>query len=73
MKSKSASRAGAFAAILFVSVLSVSAAQAGSQSLIGDSLSLTSDPDSPYYLGELAPPSWQGRPQAIRERGGLGG
>jgi len=73
MKSKSASRRGALAAILFASALSVTPAQAGSHNPIGDSLSLTNDLDSPYYLGELAPPSWQGRPHAIRERGGFGG
>ena len=73
MKSKSASRRGALAAILFASALSISPAQAGSHNLIGDTLSMTDDPASPYYLGELAPPSWQGRPHAIRERGGFGG
>ena len=73
MKSNSALRVGALAAILLAGVLSVTPAQAGSHNPIGDSLSLTNDLDSPYYLGELAPPSWQGRPQAIRERGGLGG
>jgi len=70
MKAKSVSRGGTLAAMVFASVLSISAAQAGAQNLIGDSLSLTTDPDSPYYLGEPASPSWQGRPHAIREHGG---
>ena len=73
MKLKSVSRQGALAAILVASALSISPAQAGSHNLIGDAVSLTHDPASPYYVGELAPPSWQGRPQAIRDLGGLGG
>jgi hypothetical protein len=72
MKSTSAPRLGARRAVLLASLLSVAAAQAWSPSLIGDGLSLTDDPDSPYYLGEIAPPSWQGRPYAIPNHGAGG-
>jgi hypothetical protein len=64
-----APRAGALKTMLFASLLSIAAAQARSPNLIGDGLSLTDDPDSPYYLGEIAPPSWQGRRYAIRNHG----
>ena len=46
--------------------LVIAAAQAWAQSLTGDGFSLADGPDSPYYRGEIAPPSWQGRPYAIR-------
>ena len=56
-------------AILFASTL-VIATQAWSPGVNG--LSPSDDPVSPYYLGEIAPPAWQGRPSAIPQLGGLG-
>jgi hypothetical protein len=66
MKSTSTPWVGALRAILLASSLSIAAAQAWAQGLTGDGFSLTDGPDSPYYRGEIAPPSWQGRPYAIR-------
>ena len=51
---------------LFAGTLAVAAAQAWSQSLIGDGLSPWDDPDSRYFHSKVIPPSWQGRPYAIR-------
>jgi hypothetical protein len=55
----------ALAARLFASLLSIAAAQMWSQTLIGDGVSPTDDPGSPYFHSKVAPPSWQGRPYAI--------
>ena len=57
---------GALRAALLASALSIATAQAWAQGLTGDGFSLADGPDSPYYRGEIAPPSWQGRPFAIR-------
>jgi hypothetical protein len=56
-------------AILFASTIAI-AAQGWLSGVNG--LSPTDDPVSPYYLGEIASPSWQGRPLAIPRLGGLG-
>ena len=69
MKSTSTSWAGALRAILLAGALSIAATQAWAHSLTGDTLSLTDGLDSPHY-GEIAPPSWQGRPYAIRSNDG---
>jgi hypothetical protein len=71
MKSTS-TPAGVLRIMLLASVLPIAATQALPQSLIGAGFSPTDNPDSPYYLGEIAPPSWQGRPYAISEEGGRG-
>ena len=69
MKWTSTSLAGALRAMLLASALSITAPQAWAQSLIGDAFSLTDSLDSPPS-GEIAPPSWQGRPYAIRSHDG---
>jgi len=65
MTSTSSPRLGALRTALLASTLVV-AVQAWSPSLIGDGLSPSDDPESPYFHGQLASPSWQGRPFAIR-------
>jgi hypothetical protein len=65
MKTTSASPLGALRTTLLASTLVV-AAQAWSPSLIGDGLTPSDDPESPYFHSQLASPSWQGRPSAIR-------
>ena len=71
MTSTSKRAAGALRASLLASALAVAATQAWSPSLMGEGLSPTDRPDSPYYRGEIAPPSWQGRPYAIPYDGAL--
>jgi hypothetical protein len=68
MTTTSARRFDRARAILFASALAV-AAQAWLPGI--DGLSPADDPVSPYYLGQIAPPSWQGRPLAIPNLGGL--
>ena len=70
MTSTSALRAGRLRKFLFASTLAIAATQALLPG--GDGFSPADDPTSPYYLGQIAPPSWQGRPYAIRELGDLG-
>jgi len=70
MKSTSLRRSGVLRALLLASTLPIAATEAWGTA-IGDVLSLTDDPGSPSYLGEIAPPSWQGRPYAIRGVDGL--
>jgi hypothetical protein len=66
MKSISTTRvAKAAIAIGFLSALSLASSPAWSQSLIGDGLSASQDPNSPYYHSEVAPPSWQDRPHVV--------
>jgi hypothetical protein len=69
MTSTSARRLNGVRTILFASTLAI-ATQAWSPGV--DGLSPADDPTSPYYLGQIAPPSWQGRPLAIPNLGGLG-
>jgi hypothetical protein len=71
MKSKSTRRSGVLRVMLLASTLSIAVAEARGWTLIGDGFSPTDDPGSPSYLGETAPPSWQGRPYAIRSDSGL--
>jgi hypothetical protein len=59
------------AALVVQLVLAATATPASPQGLIGAGFSPTDNPDSPYYLGEIAPPSWQGRPYAIPDDGAL--
>ncbi|HML12131.1 MAG TPA: hypothetical protein VK456_02420 [Xanthobacteraceae bacterium] len=68
----SAREVGALRAMLFATTLAIAATEALSQSLVGNGFSPADDPVSPYYLGQIAPPSWQGRPLAIPNLGGLG-
>ena len=63
---------GALRAILFASTLAIMATQAWSATAIDNGFSPADDPVSPYYLGQIAPPSWQGRPPAIPNLGGFG-
>jgi hypothetical protein len=70
MKSTSPRRYAVLGALLLASTLPIAATEAWGTP-IGDVLSLTDDPGSPSYLGETAPPSWQGRPYAIRGVDGL--
>ena len=65
MTSTSIPRLGPLRAALLASTL-VIALQAWSPTLIGDGLAPKDDPESPYFHGNLMPPSWQGRPYAIR-------
>jgi hypothetical protein len=65
MTATSTPRLGALRAALLASTLAI-AAQAWSPSLIGDGLAPSDDPESPYFHRQLTPPSWQGRPSAIR-------
>jgi hypothetical protein len=67
MTSTSAPRGGKFRDILFASSLAITATQSWLPGVNG--LSPADDPTSPYFLGQLAPPSWQGRPSAIPGRG----
>jgi hypothetical protein len=52
-------------------VLAATATPALAHHLIDAGFSPTDNPDSPYYRGEIAPPSWQGRPYAIPDDGAL--
>jgi len=70
MTSTSAPRVARLATLLFASTLAITATQAWLADSNG--LSPADDPASPYYLGQIAPPAWQGRPLAIPEIGGLG-
>jgi hypothetical protein len=69
MTSTSADRFERVRTLLFASTIAI-AAQGWLSGVNG--LSPADDPVSPYYLGEIAPPSWQGRPLAIPRLGGLG-
>ena len=70
VKSIAARRRGTVWATLFAGMIAVAATQAWSPDLIGDGLAPTDDPDSPYFHSTVAPPpSWQGRPYAIPNRG----
>jgi hypothetical protein len=60
-------RAGA---VLLAGTLAL-AAQVWSPSLIGDGFSPTDAPNIAYFRGEVAPPSWQGRPSEVPEIGRL--
>jgi hypothetical protein len=60
-------RVGRMKAILFASTVVIAGTQAWLPGANG--FSPADDPISPYYLGEIAPPSWQGRPWAIPELG----
>ena len=68
MTTTSTSRTGAVRAALWAGTLAI-AAQAWSLTLIGDGFSPTDGPDSAYFRGDVAPPSWQGRPYVIPEDG----
>ena len=70
MTTTSARRAGALRAALWAGTFAI-AAQAWSPTLIGDGFSPTDGPDSAYFRGDVAPPSWQGRPYVIPEDRGL--
>ena len=69
MVSTSARRLGTLQARLLAIALAIAAEQAWAPSLIGDGIAPSDDPESPYYRSEIAPPSWQGRPYAIPDRG----
>ena len=56
-------------ATLSVQLIMAAATPALAASLVGDGFAPGDGPDSPYYLGEIAPPSWQGRPVAISGAG----
>jgi hypothetical protein len=70
MKSTSTRRLGVLRAMLLASTLSIAITEAREWILIGHGFSPTDDPSSPAYVGEIAPPSWQGRPYAIRSDNG---
>jgi hypothetical protein len=70
MTTASARGAGAIRAALLAGTFAI-AAQAWSPTLIGDGFSPTDDPDSAYFRGDVAPPSWQGRPTVIPENSGV--
>jgi hypothetical protein len=70
MTSTSAIRVGRIRTLLFASTLAIATTQPWSASVNG--FSPADDPASPYYLGQIAPPAWQGRPLAIPELGGFG-
>jgi hypothetical protein len=70
MTSTSALPVGRARGLLFAAALAIGVTQPWSASVNG--LSPADDLASPYYLGEIAPPAWQGRPLAIPLLGGLG-
>ena len=70
MTSTSVLPVGRARALLFAAALAIGVTQPWSASING--LSPADDPASPYYLGETAPPAWQGRPVAIPDLSGLG-
>jgi gamma-glutamyltranspeptidase len=67
MTSISAQATGPLRARLLASAFAIAVTQAWSPGLGGDGFAPIDDPDSPYYRGEVAPPSWQGRPYAITD------